>query len=149
MRMRGRVGGQILGLLVGLVVLGLTSDRSALASACHADAVLTAQAALSDECIQGKQLIISQVIDLIRAHQDGCRQDRDCILVETRIPCQDGCRMAVLRSRRQAFRRALNAYAESVCPTTSTECGIEGRCPEVSRATCMRSTCQPDIPGLR
>jgi hypothetical protein len=104
--------------------------------------------AAMEACIQEKHQLLENVSKLLARHQPGCRSDADCVLVDTGIPCQSNCQMAVFAPSAQGFTRSLQEFGEAACANASKRCGIEGQCPPITGARCVNSMCRPVIEGL-
>jgi hypothetical protein len=86
---------------------------------------------------------LSGLSDVVARHANACNVDRDCVIVDTSLPCQDDCGSGILAANVAAFEAELNQYATSVCPTLPMNCGFAPSCARIARAGCVNGTCRP------
>lgn len=98
-------------------------------------------------CVEAHQQVLAEVASVVLQHGRGCVADTDCVLVETSVPCQVGCPLAVLTAERARCSTALAEYSSEKCPAVPTTCGIAPTCPPYAGVACVAGSCRPRLEG--
>jgi hypothetical protein len=115
----------------------------------HADPTRSAQATVSvkatyaDACMQARRAVFDDISNLLTQNASGCSVDVDCIVVETSLPCQEGCASEILTAHQSLFKQEIDQYASRICPTLPVNCGIAPECAPLIGARCMNGICRP------
>jgi hypothetical protein len=94
-----------------------------------------------DACVQPRVDALNAVWNMAGRYATVCAADGDCAMVDASLPCQDGCRSAVLAAKLAAFESERTQYATSVCPTLPTNCGLAPSCAEMT-PRCTNGVCR-------
>src|SRR5262249_30661186 len=104
---------------------------------------------LQSACMQAREQLINDVFNIVTQHQLACFRDSDCVLVDTTIPCQQNCPLAVHVSKRTLFQASLGSYAGRACAATPRNCGISPLCAPSTTAQCVAGKCAPRFASSR